>query len=473
MKKLICILLALSLVPFFAGCGEEEAKTPDEVSYYGEKYGPIKINDGTDGIYIGVDTGFIYIFDEADTETSIQSFVTRGFDDIEYSKQAIRTDDMNFDGSRDLAIPFRRLDDHQFYYTYLWNNDTGMYTYDPDLMQIGDLEVCDGYLTGVKGEHGAYEEMNYYWQDGKLVSEEAFDQCAEAASAFAASLIEGGATVSFARDELVDMTICKLYFASAADEVKAYIAVSYDCSRAFYSPATDVYFEIKPDGDGYKTGQSYSKLAYGGAVLGYSREAYSSLSDNQKEYYDMIEEKIKSFETIDFESPDAPAAMEAFMKDNPVWSWCFIPKIVGYSVTGRYYYAWADYEENVSGDVLSEKMDEYRKKMTDVVSEMPTGLEPIEKYVYLAEKLQVLEEEEHHHGSSGDGYDLTIPGDSLYERSAKTYTYMCEIAELYCTWDGGLNHIMDGAEKKTVDLYNAFVYPAGSDGWFEVFYAED
>ena len=102
---------------------------------------------------------------------------------------------------------------------------------------------------------------------------------------------------------------------------------------------------------------------------------------------------------------------------------------------------------------------------------MPEGLEPIGKYVYLAEKMYIESEEEHHHGTGEDGIALFIPGETVEERAAKTFAYMCETAELYCTWnEDGPNEIMDGTEKKTVSVYETYSIPAGSEEWFNAFF---
>jgi|GEM_PF-2520918 len=471
MKKIIALLFAAAVMFSFAGC-ESERSGDEKVKYDGELFGPVKIAENVEDVWIGLNTGFVNFFKDSDRENPSQSFTTSGFDDVANSMKSITSEDVNFDGYSDVVIPFHRYDDFQFYYVYIWDKDNASFSYYPQLSGVGNLAVGDGFLSGIANEHGAYFETKYFWEDGKLISEEESDENMHLAKEYTEGLLgKEGLNVSFSRDELIDMTISKLYFVSDAEGVIAYAAVSCDNSRVFYSPLTDVYFEVERDDDGYKKGLSYSKLPYSGVPNGYSAEAFSSLDASQKDYYDMIGEKLGSFDEISFESPDAAAAMEAYLKDHPVWYCCFIPKISGYSVTGSYCYTWSNYSDDVSVEVLSEKMKEYSDKINGYVSEMPTGLQPIERYVYLAQKLRLLAEEEHHHGSDADAMGLYIPGDSLNERAAKTFTYMCEKAELYCVWDGDYNYILDGAEKKRIAVYDTFAFVPGSDEWLNAFWA--
>lgn len=473
MKKIISVLLIFSLAFSLFACASEE-KSDDKMKYSGELFGPVKIADGVEDVYVGLDTAFVHIFRESDKENPVQSFTTSGFDDIENSARSIRAADVDFDGFNDLIIPFRRVADYQYYYVYTWNNDSETFSLVSSMSAIGNVEVCDGYIKGVSSEHGAYHLTKYYWVDGVLEEEEELDETMSIARECAEGILKkDGLTVTFGRDELVGMTLTKLYFIMDGGKTAAYVAVSYDGTRAFWSSASDVYFEVVRDGDEFKNGQSYSKMEYTGVPHGYAAEEYAKLNASAKEYYDMISDKLLSFAEIDFDSADAADAMEAYMKDHPVRSMCFVPKIMGNSVTGDYVAAWDNYNTGVTKDELAEGMSAYSDKISAIISEMPTGLEPIERYVYLAQKLQVLSDEEHHHGKDGDGLGIYIPGNSLNEKAAKTYTYMCEKAELYCVWDGEHNVIMDGTEKRIVSVYDAFAYPAGSDGWLDTFFAEE
>ncbi len=470
MKRIIALLLALFALLSLASCGSAQSND-EKMEYKGELFGPVSVGEGIEDVYVGLDTGFVYIFKASDTETPSQYFTTSGFDDVGNCLRTIRAVDADFDGFSDLLIPFRRVDDYQYYYVYLWSPASDGFILIPSMSSIGNIEIFDGYLTGVSAEHGVYAAVKYTWKNGELKEDEETDELLSQAREYARGLLGKDAfSLTFARDELIDMTISKLYFVTENGEAVAYIAASYDGSRFFYSPLSSVYFEIIRDGDTYSKGQNYSKLEYDGTVVGYAREEYSKLSANQKEYYDMISEKLNAYVPFEFESSDAVAALGAFMKDNPVWYLCFIPETAGDRAAGKYVYSWDNYNYDTSKEGLSEKMREYSERISSLVSEMPTGLEPIEKYVYLAQKLRVEAEEEHHHGPE-DGLSVYIPGDSLFERAAKTYAYMCEKAELYCTWDGGTNYIMDKTEKRAVSVYNTYAYDAGSDGWFEEFYA--
>ena len=472
MKKAFVILLAALMAFSVAGCGSGKGDNEETFVFNGELFGPVKIGGGEEDVFVGVDTSFVHIFKASDKDNPSQSFSTTGFDDVENSAKSIVTDDVNFDGYADITIPCRRAYDLQYYYVYLYNPDGASFSFVPELSSIGDLTVEDGFLKGIAEEHGAFAEMKYYWKDGSLEEEQQTDESMRLALECASSLLgKDGLTGTFARDELIDMTISKLYFVCEGNDPVAYAAVSYDLSRIFYSELSGVYFEVVKDGDGYKKVQSYSKLEYEGVPYGYPAKGRDSLNDNQKEYYDIIAEKLVNFDPISIESPDAAAAMTAYLADHPVCSLVFRAEIEGYSVKGEYYYSWAPYESDISKDVMSEKMNAYSGKIADLVSQMPTGLEPMEKYVYLAQKLRLASEEEHHEGVGEDGLAVFIPGETVDERAAKTFAYMCEKAELYCTWSSdGTNEIMDGEEKKTVSVYETYAFPAGSDEWFSAFY---
>ena len=473
MKRITAILLILVTVFSLASCKSGKTDEPEAAEYAGELFGPVAVGEGEEDIYVAVDTSFVHIFKASETKIPFQSFTTSGFDDVENSAKSVIPADVDLDGYTDLIIPFRRVDDHQYYYVYMWSRENGGYTFIPSASSIGNIEVKDGYIVGVTAEHGSYEECEYVFENGEFVNRNSEDEGIGTAREYAEGLL-GKDTFSliFARDELIDMALSRLYFVTEDGEATSYIAVTYDNTRAFYSPLSDVYFEIvKRDGE-YKKGDSFSKMEYNGTAKGYESAALSKLNENQKVYYDMIAEKLLAYDKIDYESPDAAAAMEAYMKDHPVMSLCFVPEIIGYSVKGKYVYSWDNYNTETSKDVLAEKMNEYSERISSVVGEMPTGLEPIEKYVYLAQKLHYLAEEEHHEGKE-NGMSVYIPGDSLDEKAAKTYAYMCEKAELYCTWDGAVNYIMDGDEVRAVRVYDAYPFAGGSDEWFNEFYAEE
>lgn len=472
MRKITALLVALITLFIFASCGSGETGEPEAAEYDGELFGPVAVGDGEENVFVGVDTSFIHVFRESDTKIPYQSFTTSGFDDVADSARSIIAADATSDGYTDLIIPFRRVDDHQYYYVYVWNADSKGYVFVPSMSSVGNIEVKDGHIKGFASEHGAYVEKEYYFENGDFAAAEEDEGIATAREYAQGLLGKDSFTLTFARDELIDMALTRLYFVTEGEEVTAYIAVTYDNSRAFYSPVSDVYFEIVRRDDGYKKGESFSRMEYTGEVTGYKAEAFSKLSENQKEYYDMIAEKLRAYDEVDFESADAAAAMDAYMKDNPVTYLYFVPETEGYSVKGRYCYTWDNYDYDVSLGTLSEKVAEYSERISAVVGEMPTGLEPIEKYVYLAQKLRSLSEEEHHEGKE-NGMSVYIPGESLNERAAKTYAYMCEKAELYCTWDGGTNYIMDGGKVRPVHVYDAYPFPGGSDEWFEVFFAEE
>ncbi|MBQ6262677.1 MAG: hypothetical protein IJK58_04100 [Clostridia bacterium] len=470
MKRITAILLILVTVFSLASCKGGKTDEPETAEYTGELFGPVALGEGEEDIYVGVDTSFIHIFKASETKIPFQSFTTSGFDDVSNCIRAIRAEDVNFDGKCDLIIPFRRVDDYQYYYVYICGEGS-VYSFEPSMTGIGNIEVGDGFLTGISSEHGLYKETRYFWVDGVLEDEDGLDEQIGVAEEYAKGVLGKDAlSLSFIRDELVDRTISKLYIAEENGEQIAYFAVSYDGTRVFYSPMSQTYFEIVKDGGEYSKGLSYEKLDYNGVPLGYAETAYEGLSDNQKEYYEMIGDRLRSYEDISFESPDAAEAMRAYMKDHPVWSLCFVPEIVGNSAGGYYCCTWDSYRRDVDKAALSGTMDRYKEKIRSIVSEMPTGLAQSERYVYLAEKLQITAEEEHHDGAE-DGLSVYIPGDSLNEKAAKTYAFMCETAELYCSWDGEYNVIMDADEKLTVSVYDAFAYPPGSDEWINEFYS--
>ncbi len=473
MKRITALFLALLTVVTLASCGTKPSDTADEFEYSGELFGPVDVGEGIEKIYVGLDTGFVYVFKESETKIPYRSYASSGFDDVENSIKSITAADADFDGYTDLIIPFRRIDDYQYYYVYLWNNDGGGYSLVPSASSIGNLEVRDGYVAGVVSEHGSYEQRELVWKDGELVGRNEEDEWIGTAREYVEGYLGKDAfSLTPAGDELIDMALSRRYFVTENGEVTSYIAVTYDSTRAFTSPLTNVYTEIVEDGGEYREGESFPKTGNGGVAAGHEYVYYSELSAGQKEYYDLIAEMLRNYDEIAFESPDAPAAMEAYMKDHPEASLCFVPQIVGYSVKGKYLYTWDNYSDETSKDVLAEKMNEYSERISSAVGEMPVGLSPLEKYVYLAQKLHHLAEEEHHEGKEG-GMSIYLPGDSLDERAAKTYAYMCEKAELYCTRDGEFNYIMEGGEKRAVRIYDTFTFSGGSDEWFEAYFAEE
>ena len=478
MKKIIALVTALIFAALAAaGCAGETKNVPassDEPRRAPDDgfFGPVKIAEGIEDVYVKVETSFVSVYKASDLEEPSQQFPTSGFDDVNNSARAIVTDDMNSDGYSDLTIPFRRMNDMQYYYVYLYAPESDSFTLFPEMSKIGNLTATDeGYLVGYSSEHGA---TKYYFVDGELLDEAQTDESLATAISYAKGYLgDDDLTADFIRDELVDMALCRLYLVTRSGENVAYVAVSYDLTRVFYSELSGVYFDLEYDGENFTRGVgNYSKMEYTGNISGYESKGHEALGAAGREYYDMIGERLSEFAPIDFESPDAVEAMSAYMHDDPVWYCCFTPKIEGSSVTGRYYYTWATYEDDISSEVLRTEMDKYSARIGEIVGEMPTGLEAKERYVYLAEKLRYLAEEEHHKEST-DGFALEIPGETVDERIAKTFAYMCKKADIYCTWDGNYNTIMDGDTERTVSVYSTFRIVPGSDEWFDAFYVED
>lgn len=416
----------------------------------------------------------MFFFKESGKETPDQYFPTSGFEDVAYSADNVRAEDVNFDGYFDIVVPFRRLYDLQFYYVYVWDGASGLLRFVPDMTNIGDFKVGDGIITGYYAEHGEPEQFEFVWKDGNIVNVGEVDETVSIAEEYAREYLgSDDVRAVFVRDELIDMAISRLFFIYEKEEIVSYIAVSYTKDRVFASPMTDVYTELIRDGDALREDGEYSREEYKeGDKYGYVREGYLNLGEKGKELYDEIASEIAAFEPVDIQSPDAPAAMDAYIKDNPLCSLFFVPEISGYSVKGKYYYSWEPYAAQADAETMRGAADEYSVMMEGAVSEMPTGLSQTEKYVYLAEKLRLLSEEEHHTGTDSVA-GLYIPGDSLGEKAAKTYAFMCELADVYCTWDGEINCIIVDGEKRRVNVYDTYPYSPGTDGWFEKFYMGD
>lgn len=478
MKKIIAVLLLAALLFSFAGCASEnetdEKDKENEVKYTGELKGPFFPSGSENGYLVGIDDSFIYLYKDSDREHVFQYYSVSGFDDTAYSLSGVRSEDINFDGFSDLVIPFRRVDDLQYYYAYLWDGEKGNYSLCADVMGIGEFTVCDGWIEGKEYFNGELITVKYMWEGSELESEAETDRIAALALDIAKGLTgKDGLSVTYTRDDLTDLTLTRLYTVSEGAKSIAYVAINYDMTRFFWSEMSEVFFEVSLDENGklIKT-QSYSKMKYDGVPYGFSEEEYGKLSSTEQNYYDMIREKLLAFENISYESAEAVTAYKALIKDHPIFSNYFNGEVMGNTLTGSYFYQWSTYSEEISPDVISEKLEEYRNLIFSYVESMPLGLEPIERYVFLAQKLQHECAEEHEH-TVKDGFGIQISGDTSGEQIAKTFAYMCELAELYCTWDGGYNMIMAGTELTKIDLYESSRCEAGSDEWLSAFYAED
>ena len=468
--SVVCFVIAAICL---AGCNKAENGEQKPVIEKNDPVGPYNVCEGYD-FYFDVTDSYIAVYKAEDTEEVFQCFNHDGVEDAAYSLEALRFEDVNFDGCPDLLVPWKRVDGLLHYYAFLWNTQYNEFTTAPSLAAVGTLTVCDGYIEGERlSESGEIYKVKYYWcDDGALEEESAADDDAAAALEFAKALTgEEEVSVTYDGDALIDKTLCRKYSVISGGEQISAVALNYDYSRLFAADDNMVYFEMKKSDDGFKKEASFSTDTYGGEPYGYFCEEYALLNEREKELYNEIYLKVMNVESFSYDSEDAVKAVTALCKDHPFVDCFFEPCIEGTKLSSSYFYSWAPYvaKEDADADVIKSAVAEFEEYIDSIVSAMPAGLSGTDRYIYLAQKLQTVYLNETEHGAE-DNFGLLVKGDSENERFAKTYCMICEKANLYCTVSGSKNIIKIIDEKTEVDVRNACRAIPGSEEWQKTFF---
>lgn len=475
MKKINVLLIILSLAVTLSlfGCEKNApAENGQESIDPSTLIGPVSIFDGGMTFYIDINETSVAIYEDGSFDAPYQNFAHAGLANIEASKSGFSAVDLNFDGYLDLTVPQRTVDGIQYYYGYLWSDESKTFSFNSDILNIGNLTVGDKCLLSTEIHNGKEMVVEYYFEDGKLVHEHVEDDplLVIAETYMKGFLKKDGIEALFTSWELIDNAICKKYFILEGDNVIASAAVNATGERVFYSPVTDSYYEITTEGEEYlQSDKTYGKIPHVGVIFTYVNAAYESLSDEEKVFYNKIYNDITTFTANEYTEENALKIVEAVLADYPELRNYFRYTERGGIVNSSFFVKGAPYKEVVP-DEINAAMDEYDAFAQGIIDTMPVGLEPEEKYIFLAQRLLVLTKEHSEHEPS---FGKMIQGDSKGEQLSRTFKFLCEKAQIYCTTEGNKNTILIDAEYVTIGLEDTFNYVPGSDKWMEQFYDED
>ncbi len=476
MKKTstLIILLILAFALILCGCEKEDGvKTPpiDPTTLAG----PFSIFEGGMTFYVDVQSNRAVIYEDGSFETVFQTFSHAGVADVEISKAGIKFEDFTFDGFCDFYFPQRTVDGIQYYYGFIWEEETMSFVMEVDFLNLGNPTLGENCILSTEVHNGETVTVEYYYKDGKFTHEyiEEDPYLPVAKTYIKGFLAKEDLEVEFTSWELIDSAICRKYYVYEGETVVSAVAVNADGSRVFYSPLTESYFEIIKEGEAFvQSDESFGKMPHTNEVFTYVPTGFESLSEDDRELYGKMYADMIDLTAAQYTEATAETVIEAVFEDYPVLRNYVRYKDKGGIVTTEFYVKWAPYK-TADAEEIKAAVKEYEEYTDEIINTIPVGLEPMEKYLFIAQRLQLLTKG-HNHDHSGEDcgeplFEILISGDSKSERLSRTYKYLCEKAQLYCRCEDGENVILQGTTYFEVDLEEAFNYAPGSERWLEKF----
>lgn len=429
------------------------------------------IFDGGMTFRLDIEEDRFSFYEDGVYDSVYQTFQHSGIEDVEISKNGVMFEDVNFDGFTDVIIPQRKLGELQYYYGYLWDEEKKVFIMNLEFLNIGNPVINENSVSGTVSEHGSEHEAEFFYEDGHFVSEhEHEDPYLEVAEAYMKGFLgRDDVECLFTSWELIDSSICKKYYVTENGEPFAACAVNADGSRVFYTLLTESYTEIIFAEDAYsESAESYGKMEHTNENFTYVAEGYESLSDDEKDRYGALYSDLTAFKELETVAAEDVSALYAVFSDHPdLYNYYRVEEKHGI-ISAKLFCKWAPYKTPEASE-LTEAVTEYDAFIDGIVSSMPVGLEPLEKYLFLAQRLELMSK-----GHEGDEvtFELLISADSQGEKIARTYMLICEKAQLYCTYEGNVNTVLVNGEKVNVSVEKSFNHVPGSEKWFSAFYME-
>ena len=472
MKKIRIILITLILAALIlCGCEKNDGvKTPpiDPETLAG----PFSLFDGGMTFRIKLEEDRITIYEDGSYDTVFQTFPHSGVTDVQISTDSLKFEDFTFDGFADFYFHQRDVDGISYYYGYAWDEEAKAFYLVTDFLKIGNPVLGENCVLSTEIHNGETVTVEHYFEDGKFTHEHVEeDPYLEVANTYIRGFYgKNELKCEFTAWELIDSAICKKYYVYEGETVIAAVAVNGDGSRVFYTLLTDVYAEILKDAESYVQGEeTYAKMDHTNEVFTYVATGFEGLSEADRELYGTMYGDVMEFKPAEYTAANAEAVLTALFKDHPVMHNYVRYTEKGGIITTEFFVKWAPYKTPVPDDI-KDAVNEYDAYTDEIINSIPVGLEPMEKYLFLAQRLQLLTKgHSHEEGEECDEplFEILISGDSKGERLARTYKYLCEKAQLYCEYDGKENTILQSTTKFTVNLEEAFRYAPGSEKWLE------
>ncbi len=473
MKKISIILISIILTAILILCGCEKNDGVETPPIDPETLtGPFDLFDGGMTFRIDIAKDRITIYEDGSYDTVFQTFLHSGVADLETSKNGVKFEDFTFDGFKDFYFPQRDVNGISYYYGYAWDEENKAFVLVTDFLKIGNPTLGENCILSTEIINGETVTVEYYFQDGKLTHEHIEnDPYLVVANTYMRGFFgKNELKAEFTTWELIDSAICRKYYVYEGETVISAAAVNADGSRVFYTPLTETYVEILHDGESYTQGDvNFNKMEHTNEVFTYVATGYESLSDADRELYGTIYSDIMEFKAAEYTDANAETVLTALLGDHPIMHNYVRYKEKGGIITTEFYVKWAPYKAPVPDDI-EDAVKEYDAYTDEIINSIPVGLEPMEKYLFLAQRLQLLTKgHNHEEGEECEEplFEILISGDSKGERLARTYKYLCEKAQLYCEVNGKENIILQGNTHFTANLEEAFNYAPGSEKWLE------
>lgn len=471
MKRSFIIITAFLMVlsSLFA-CEKSDGKVTEPLDP-AELTEAFSIMDGGMTFRIGIDEARFNFYEDGVYDTVYQSFQHPGVESVELTKSGIRFEDANFDGFTDVLLPQRKLGEIQYYYGYFWVEEEKLFNMNSEILNIGNPVINENSIHGVVEEHGHSYEAEFFYEDGHFVSDHSHhDERMEVALTYMKGFLGKDAIeCQFTSWDLVDKSICKKYFVMENGTPIAACAVNADGKRVFYSPLTEAYTEIIFAEESYAEGsESFGRMDHTNEVFTYVAEGYESLTDGEKEIYGNLYSELTEYKAIENITEEQTAPLKAVFLDHPqLYNFYRFEERHGMAEVSLYC-KWAPYKTPEASE-LAKAVSEYSAFTDEIINSIPVGLEPLEKYLYLAQRLQLMVKE---HEGKDIPFELLISADSNGEKLSRTYKHLCEKAQLYCTYEGSTNTILVNGEKITVSIEKTSNNVPGSDKWQSAFFME-
>ncbi len=469
-KGLIFAIAFLAIIACLFGCENTGGKVTEPIDPE-QLTEAFSIFDGGMTFRLDITESRFNFYEDGVYDSVYQTFQHSGIESLEATKNGIMFEDVSFDGFTDVLLPQRKLGEIQYYYCYIWNEEDKIFRMNMDFLNIGNPVINENFISGTVSEHGTEHEAEFYYEDGHFVSDhEHHDEYLEVALTYMRGFLgKKEIECQFTAWELIDVSICKKYYVLENGEPIAACAVNADGSRVFYTPLTEAYTEIIFSEDSYsESTESYGKMEHTNENFTYVAEGFESLSDSGKEVYGNFYNELSAYKEFELTDAAEITALYAVFSDHPEFYNYYRVEEKHGTVSATLFCKWAPYKAPEASE-LTEAANEYDAFIDEVVSSIPVGLEPLEKYLFLAQRLELMSK-----GHEGDEvtFELLISGDSQGEKIARTYKLMCEKAQLYCTYEGNLNTILSDGEKVTVSVEKSFNHVPGNEKWLSAFFME-
>jgi len=181
MKKLIIFtgVLAILIQLLLCSCSSSDEyslenasglRRQEELKISGEFIGSFERGGSLGNMDVYIYDNYIYVFDEE--QLPIQSIQLFSEMDVFSITENFKTEDINFDGYTDIGVMNVLGTSNAYYDYYLWNNESGVFSYYQPLSDVSSPIVRSESQTiysYISESAFSFSEYTYRWVNGELV----------------------------------------------------------------------------------------------------------------------------------------------------------------------------------------------------------------------------------------------------------------------------------------------------------------